>query len=162
MMKMKLMSLGLTLALSAISLNSLAKTTTFKPMNDTLATKACYLAAKEGLSAARSMVKKEHINFNEFKLDVTCNHMSLTKFAKKYQIDRVVETAVTTQPTIKLVAKNNKPESMVCLDALVIGEQQAREKYNIKYEHIICNNSDIKSFVRKYQKQNFIVRNAAE
>lgn len=161
-MKMKLMSLGFTLALGAISLSSVAKTITFKPMNDTLATKACYLAAKEGLSSARAMVKKESVNFNAFKLDVICNDMSLTKFAKKYQAERSVESTVESKSIIKLVAKNNNPASMVCLDALVIGEQQAREKYDIKYERIICNNSEIKSFLRKYQQQNLIVRNSAK
>jgi hypothetical protein len=173
-MKMKLMSLGLTLTLSVISLSGTAKTITFKPMNDTLATKACYIAAEEGLSAARAMVKKESVNFNEFKLVVSCNGISLTKFANKYQdertvdssvertVDSSVESKVENNSTIKLVAKNNNPASMVCLDALVIGEQQAREKYDIKFESIICNNSEIKTFLRKYQQQNLIVRNSVE
>ena len=169
-MKMKLLSLGLTFALSAISLSSTAKTITFKAVDDTLATQACYLAAKEGLSAARALVKKEKVNFNTFKLDVSCNDMSLTKFAKKYQakitaentLESSVKSIVESKPTLTLVAKNNSPASMICIDALVIGEQQAREKYGIKYESIICNNAEIKSFVRKYQTQNFIVRNSAQ
>lgn len=151
----------MTLSISATSLSSMANEVVFKPTNDNIATQACYLAVTEGLSASEALVKAENIDFGIFKVTVSCNGLSLTRFTKKYQ-QPISEELALDDPTITLIAKNNDPESMVCVEALVIGEQQARTKHNVEGESIMCNSKDIKTFVRKYQNQNFIVRNAAE
>lgn len=158
-MKMKMLTISMTLTLAATSLSSIANTVVFKPANDDLATQACYLAATDGLSAAKTLVKANGYNFSVFKSDASCNGISLARFANKYQQPISVSENVVLEPAIKFVPKDNSPESMVCIDALVIGEQKARTKYAVKDTNIICNNKDIKAFVREYKKQNFIVSN---
>ncbi|MFT6270540.1 MAG: hypothetical protein ACJAVV_003379 [Alphaproteobacteria bacterium] len=157
---MKLLTIALTLTLSATSLSSMANKIVFKPVNGNIETQACLLAATQGLKAAKIMVKKERVNFNRFKLAVSCNGLSLTEFANKYQPQIAQEVDPQSKPIITLVAKNN--ESMVCLDALVVGEDKARKQHNVGDDSITCNDQNLKTFLRKYQKENFIVRNSAQ
>lgn len=161
-MKMKLLTIALSVSLTVSSLSSMANNVVFKPTNNNLATQACYLAATQGMSAVKALVKNEHINFGLFKSVVSCNDLSLTKFANKYQPQIVEETKLVLAPTVALIAKNSSVESKVCLDALVIGEQRSRRMHNLEKYNITCNNQDIKTFVRKYKKQNVVVRNSAE
>lgn len=157
---MKILTIALTLTLSATSLSSMANKIVFKPVNNNIETQACVLAATEGLEAAKVMVKKERDNFNRFKLAVSCNGLSLTDFADKYQPQLAQQASLASKPTITLVAKNTT--SMVCLDALLVGEEQARIEHNVGEDSITCNSKNIKTFIRKYQDQNFIVRNSAQ
>lgn len=157
---MKLLTIALTLTLSATSLSSMANKIVFKPVNQKLATQACVLAATEGLNAAKVLVKKERVNFNRFKLAVSCNGLPLTDFADKYQPKIVQESDVASKPSITLVAKDTT--SMVCLDALLVGEEQARIEHNVGNDSITCNSKNLKTFIRHYEKQNFIVRNSAQ
>lgn len=158
-LKMKLSTIVIALSLAATSVSSMANNVVFKPMNNKLETQACSMAASEGLDSVKALVSKERVNFGIFKSTVTCNGVSLVEFAKMYHAQA---PATIKAPTITLVAKNTNTESMVCLDALVIGEQQAIEKHNVGTSNIVCNNQNLKSFVLKYQNQNVIVRNSAE
>jgi hypothetical protein len=157
---MKLLTIAITLSISATSLSSMASNVIFKPTNNTMETQVCYVAATEGLSAAKALLTKEGSSYRRFKAAVTCNGDSLKKFSQNFQPKAVSEVAVENTPSVTLVAKNT--EAMVCLDALVMGEQLARKKHNTGENNIICNHKSIETFVRIYEKQNFVVRNAAQ
>jgi hypothetical protein len=157
---MKLLTIAITLSISAASLSSMASNVVFKPTNQTVETQACYVAATEGLRASRALINKNDIDFDLFSLTVSCNGDSLRTFAKQYQPQTSKKVEVENEPSITLVAKNT--ESMVCIDALVMGEQQARKKHNTGEDGIICNNKNIETFVRQYQNENFLVRNSAQ
>ncbi len=137
----------------------MAKNVVFKPADENVETQICYLAASEGLKSAKSFMRKQSISFGGFTRAVSCNGLSLSRFADKYQKIASGEAKLKTDATIVLVANNS--ESMVCIDALTIGEKQAREKHKAGNSGILCNDKNIKSFMRQYKSQNFVVRNSA-
>lgn len=160
--KMKISTIAITVALTLSSLSSMASNVVFKPINESFATKACHVAATEGMGAAKKLVLAENIDFYAFKSSVKCNNITMTQFANKYAEKTTAESIQVSKPVITLVAKTDTIASQVCLDSLVIGENEARKKYNMLNDTIICNNKQLKTFVRKYKKQNVVVRNNAD
>jgi hypothetical protein len=130
----------------------------FKPVDQDLATQACYLAAKEGLSAARTLVQNNKLSFNEFRIGLSCNGMTISRFASEY---RTEEESKTGQTRIALKAKNSKVESQLCLDAVKMGEKAARAKYDIQ-ESVICNNLELSDFVKTFTKKEATVLSSAD
>lgn len=157
---MKISTFASSLALTVVSLSSAANTVVFKPVNNNLETQACYLAATKGLDAVKELVRGEDQNYIVFKSALSCNGYSLTSFADKYKPE-VITANEATQPTVTLVAKDDTPESKICVDALVLGEQAARQKYDVINTEILCNLQELGSFVRKYSKENVVVRNTS-
>jgi hypothetical protein len=162
---MKKLPIAISLTISLLSLPSAAQNIVFKPMNDDLATKACYAAASKGIDAARSLVKQEQLNFGLFKSSVSCNGYSFTEFVDKYSNakDTNSENSSSTGSvsTVTFRANNDNAASQVCVDALLMGEQKARDKHELTNYSITCNDEQIDRFVRKYKNKNIIVRNDA-
>ena len=159
-MKLRNIKLSTLAALSAITLlsagSSFANTAnvTFKPLNESLETQACLTAATEGLSAARKLVRENDINFGIFNKAVTCNGMKLAAFANTY-----FEQENQDAPKVVAIrAKNTNVESQLCLDAVLMGEEQARQKHDLLGVSVICNNKPLSSFVRSMNRDNVVVK----
>lgn len=129
----------------------------FKPVNQTLETQVCVTAATEGLSAARKLVLENDINFRTYSKSVTCNGESITEFANLYFESESKSSDVIEQRVVAVRAKNNDVESQLCLDALIIGEEQARQKHDLNGVPVMCNNKPLSIFVRNFEKQNVTV-----
>jgi hypothetical protein len=160
---MKLLSSASTLViattLSFASASVMAKNVVLKPTDQKLATEVCIAAADEGLIAARALVRANKLNFSTFKATVSCNGLSLREFAETYG-KKQSETEMTAS-RIKLVPKNENVESQLCLDAVTMGEQAAREKYSIDAP-VICNNRELGDFVRNFSSQTVLVSNTED
>lgn len=158
---MKLLSSVSTLViattLSFASASAMAKNVVLKPIDLNLATEVCIAAADEGMVAARALVRANKLNFSTFKATVSCNGLSLREFAETYGEKETESTA----SRIKLVPKNENVESQLCLDAVTMGEQAAREKYSIDAP-IMCNNRDLGDFVRNFSSQTVLVSNTED
>lgn len=153
-MKTLTLGLALSLSLSTFTHMSEAANVKFKAMDDSFASQVCIVAATDGINSARTLVTKQGHSFKEFAASLTCNGKSLRNFSKSWEADKQTET---TEKQVKLVVKNNNPESQLCLDALVMGEEAARVKYDAKFENIICNDRTLASFLRQYSNQDVIV-----
>lgn len=147
---------ALTMAASCLSIsNKVAATTvTLKPVNETTATQACYAAATGGLESAIALVRKNGYTFRSFKSGLTCNGMSIGNFADKYALTPE-QNQVASVSNVKLVATDNAAQ--VCIDAVLLGEEVAREKYDAKGEPILCNDRPIKQFVRSFKDKKVIL-----
>lgn len=154
---MKLSTVAVALTLTVASVQAMAGSVTFKQANANFETQACYTAATEGYSAARKLVKSNGYDFAEFKATVTCNGESLRSFAKQFANTPSAETK-----SITIVAKNTDIASKACVEAIKIGETQARAKYSLQGETIFCNRKEMSEFVRKYNDNNVVVRDIAE
>lgn len=158
---MKWPTLATSASLIVLSVNALAKDITLQPVAQNLETKACYVAATEGLTAARTLVSEHGVNFNTFSRSLTCNGMRIDRFAVKYRSQASSEIQEFQPTKIALVAKNSNAASQLCLDAIVMGENEARNKHDL-YGPIICNGKDLPRFVNSYQDQEVEIRNSAE
>lgn len=166
---MKTLSKALICSIAATftlaSASSMAKDVVLKPINETLETQACYLAATEGLDSAKAIVRKNRLDFAKFKATVTCNGLSLHDFAYEYGKKETTVVAETEQnktaSRVALVATNTDIASQLCLDAVVMGERAARAKYDVQ-ESVSCNNYDLSTFVRLFDEQEVVIKNIAD
>ncbi len=151
---MKLSTLSITAVLSLACASTFASEVVFKAANNNIATQACVLAATDGMDAAKTLVEANDINFNLFKATVSCNELSLTKFAKTYAKQDIVESNEQSDKTevVKLVAKTQTVESQLCMDAVFMGVDRARAKHNINGS-VICNNQPLSRFVSKFKNK---------
>ena len=147
---MKKLTLAVAATLAVLSSSAFAKNVVLKPVNQNIETQACYVAATEGLAATRTLLFKNNLSYASFARTVTCNDMSLAKFAKTYQ--QQDEAKSDTVKQIALVAKNSNTASQLCLDAVVIGEDAARAKHDI-YGSVLCNRQELSLFVSKFADQ---------
>ncbi|NVK57047.1 MAG: DUF3718 domain-containing protein [Alteromonadaceae bacterium] len=155
---MKLSTLAITFTLALTSAQTFAQKVVFKPAMDNLETKACLTAANDGYFAARKLIRKSGLDFATFSATVSCNGVSLKKFASQY-----VDNTDTAASSFALVAKDGDVATQACLAALSIGETEALAKFNLKGETIFCNSKSMSTFVRRYNTQNVVVReNSAE
>jgi hypothetical protein len=147
---------ALTMAASCLSIsnNVAASKITLKPMNDTTATQACYVAGTSGLESAIALIRENGYAYQSFKSDLTCNGMSIGSFAKKYALTPE-QNQVATVTNVKLVATDNAAQ--ICVDAVLLGEEVAREKYDAKGEPILCNDRPIERFVRSFKDKQIIL-----
>jgi hypothetical protein len=157
---MKLSTTAITLALALSTSSTFASGVVFKPVLENLETQVCLTAATKGLSASKDLIADNKLNYSTYTSTLTCNGSSLSDFAEKYAQQTSIKPEVTV--STMLVAKTLNSASKTCIDALVIGEEKAREKYGIIDEPISCNNQTISSFVSRYSKDNVIVKSFAE
>ncbi|MDC8832002.1 DUF3718 domain-containing protein [Alteromonas gilva] len=155
---MKLSTLAITFTLALTSAQAFAQKVVFKPVSDNLETQACLTAANDGYFAARKLIRKSGLDFVTFSATVSCNGVSLKKFANLY-----ADNSDAVASSFALVAKDQDVATQACLDALSIGETQALAKYNLEGETIFCNSKSMTNFVRRYNAQNVVVKaNSAE
>lgn len=162
-MKITTLALSLSLSLTVMSANAFASKVEFKKGSNDLETQVCYTAAKQGISAAKRLVQANNMNFNTFKTSVMCNGMSVSIFASKYAKARMGDPSVASQ-TVKVVALsalNQSPESQLCLDAVTMGEKQARVKHSMRNARIECNGEDISDFLESFKNMK-VVQSANE
>ena len=146
---------SLTILLSVSTFVSAEANIELRPVNNNLETKACYVAATEGLDAAESFLQANDYSFATINNAVTCNGISIARFADKYAVKtNANEAAVEKQlSTFKLVALDNDA-SQLCVDAVVIGERAAREKHGITNEAVFCNSKTLRNFARSFKNKN--------
>ena len=155
---MKMSTIAIALTLTVASVQAMAQNVTLKPVDDNFETQTCYTAATLGYNAAKKFVRSNGLNFTEFKTAVTCNGLNIKEFAQLY-----ADTPETEVPsTITIVAKDAEIASKACVEAIEIGEAEARAKYNLQGQKIFCNHREMSEFVRKYNADNVVVREIAE
>ncbi len=163
---MKLVLLS-TLMASAFVVNAGVNTSpsstqsmSFKAMDNNLATQYCIVAATDGLDAVKQMAKNDQSSFQELKKTISCNGVSLNSFSEKFaESVRQKNTTENLAPSsIKVLANDNTIESKLCVDALVLGEQAARQKHELPKAPIICNNKSLKDFVEDFKEKELIVQ----
>lgn len=155
---MKLSTLAIALTFTVASVQAVAQNVVLKATNDNLETQACYTAATEGYSAAKRLVRSNGVKFDTFNVAVKCNGVSIKQFAKQFADNKADENATE----LALVAKDSGEASRACVEALEIGEKQARAKYSLEGEVIFCNHREMSEFVRKYDSENIVIRSIAE
>lgn len=138
--------LGLVATLSLGSFGAQASSVQIEASNNELTTQVCYVAASEGLKAAKSLVTSQGFSFRSFMKSVTCNNMSIADFANKYH-GNVVKSQ--SERKIQLVAKNNDLESQVCVEALTYGLEATVKKFRINQDYIYCNGISLPKFVQQ-------------
>lgn len=137
----------LTFSAGNVSANSNPK---LVMQNNNFETKICYVAATQGIDAAKQMVSDKGLSFRRFNKNVTCNNKSISTFARQFaESDSNDEQSAK----ITLVAKNNDIESKICLESLVNGVGLTAKKYKINSDHIRCNGKPLPRFVRESKKQ---------
>jgi len=151
---MKLSTLAVAASLVMVSGSVFSKTVVLKPLDEKLETKVCYVAATDGLANAKKLVADNGMNYASYARSVTCNSLSISEFAKTYSKQEESEDEITK---VALVAKNANIESQLCLDAVVIGEDAARAKYDI-YGSVLCNGRKLSSFVSRFENQDVELR----
>ncbi|MDT0593393.1 DUF3718 domain-containing protein [Glaciecola petra] len=155
---MKIRTIAMLAAMaSASSFCAIAETQEFKfkAVDQNLETQVCLKAATEGLASAKQLVSENDINFSFFNKTVTCNGESLKSFANLYYKSAV---DVNEPKVVAVRAKNANVESQLCLDALIIGEEQARQKHDLQGVEVTCNDKPLSIFVRKFERQNLTVK----
>lgn len=158
---MKIRTILISAALTSLSsFSTIAETqeVRFKAVDQNLETQVCLKAATEGLAAAKTLVSQNDINFSFFNKSVTCNGESIRSFANLYFKSAEEADEVNKPKMVAVKAKNSNVESQLCLDALLIGEEQARQKHDLQGVAVICNNKPLSVFVRNFERQNLTVR----
>lgn len=146
---MKLSTIATTALITLASSYTFANDVVFKATDDSIASQACVAAATGGLRAVKDLVIENNINYNDFRSRVSCNSMSLTRFARTYASQNIVsESEEAKAPEfVRLVAKTQAVESQLCVDAAVMGEQAARAKHNV-LDRVTCNGKVLSRFVK--------------
>lgn len=160
-MKLSTSILALSVILPATTFASVPesqKKIVLKPVNDQVETQACYVAATQGVDAAKSFLQAKDYSFASFNSSVTCNGISIDQFAEKYAVKSKANQEAVEQSLskVKLVAMNNR-ESQLCVDAVLLGEKEARVKHDAINDVIYCNNKTLGSFARSYQDKNIVL-----
>ncbi|MFC3120890.1 DUF3718 domain-containing protein [Agaribacter flavus] len=156
---MKLSTIATVAVLSFASLSASASNVVFKAVDDNFETQACKIAAVDGMDAAKDFIEGNNQNYKRFVFSVFCNGMSITSFAKQYHVESSEDEA---EQVIALVAENSNVESKLCMDAVVLGEDAARQKYGFENETVMCNFKPLKKFVKQYANRDVIVRPSAD
>lgn len=151
---MKFSTFAIAITFSVASLQAVAQNVILKPVDEKFETQVCYLAATEGYAEAKQLIRSRNESVSEFAASVTCNGDRLKAFAHKYANNKITEDAVT----VELVAKDSDIASQACVEAISIGEEDARAKYSLEGEQILCNYKEMSEFVRKYDTENVVVR----
>lgn len=145
---MKTLITTLALATIAFTSNVSATNVQLRPADTSFETKVCYTAATEGLKAAHDLVRNSEENFVRFTEVLSCNGKSLIRTARTFYKNQKTETE--TSPAKVRFVTDERVESQVCLDAVMMGVDAAFEKHGMKDRNIICNDLDIKSFAKKF------------
>ncbi|MBO1256584.1 DUF3718 domain-containing protein [Alteromonas sp. 5E99-2] len=155
---MKLSTLAIAITFTVASVQAVAQNVVLKPTNDDFETQACYTAATEGYSEAKRFIRGNGVNFESFNVAVKCNGVTIKQFARQFADNQIDESAIE----LALVAKDTGDSAKACIEAIEIGETQARAKYSLEGEVILCNHREISEFVRIYDSENIVIRSITE
>ncbi|WP_395340845.1 hypothetical protein PN836_017820 [Ningiella sp. W23] len=129
--------------IASFSFSSVAAPKAFTAADENFETKACVVAASEGMDAVKALVSEKGLVFRNFKQSVTCNNKSLNTFAKMYH-----GKASSNDAPVVVVAKNNNFESRVCVSAVNNGIKHTLAKFRINQNEILCNGKPLNKFVK--------------
>ncbi|WP_371195092.1 hypothetical protein [Glaciecola sp. SC05] len=152
--------LALSVILPATTFASAAQTSNIvlKPVNDNVETQACYIAATNGLDAAKKYIESNDYSFVVFNSALTCNGISIKDFAQKFadKKNALADPLEKSPSNVKLVAVDNNI-SQLCVDAVILGEKEARVKHDVLHEVVYCNSKTLSRFARTFQNKNVIL-----
>jgi len=150
-------AVSITASCFSASLNAQTKDIVLKPKNDKVETHACYVAATQGLDSALSFIASNEPSIMAHEPPIICNGMSIRDFADKYAENTQAQRSDKdkAEKMFKLVAENEA--SQLCVDAVVLGEKEARKKYGALGEPVYCNEKTLKHFVRSFANKNVIL-----
>lgn len=148
---MKFSTLVLSAGLTFVSLNAAALNLKFEKTGSDLETQACFTAATQGIKAAKKLVRAEGVNYIELSSTLLCNGMQIKDFANKYAKLQAKNDAAKTVKVVALSAMDRTIESQLCLDAVTMGEKQARAKYQMRNATIKCNGQEIGQFLKSLE-----------
>lgn len=151
---MKTSTILLASALTIFSSGVFANAVSFTKQADDLETEACYTAATQGLASAKSFLRDSNINYTEFRSSVMCNGMSITQFAKKYF--NSADNDAQSIEVVAISALDQNPESLLCVDAVTMGEKAARAKHGIKLGSVLCNGKEIGRFLKDFENRKVV------
>jgi hypothetical protein len=155
---MKLLIVLTSATLFMFSASAFSKNVTFEKTDDNLETQACYTAATKGLSATRTLVRKNNVDYNNFKHNVLCNGERLTVFAVKYARARAGDPSLQKElvKVVSLSTLDRSVESQLCFDAVMLGEQKAREKHNLRSTKLTCNGKEVSRFLKSFKNKKVV------
>jgi hypothetical protein len=143
------------------SLNAQTKDVVLKPINDKVETHACYIAATKGLETALGFIQSNEPSIMSHEPPIICNGMNIIDFANKYANHALGQEAdiVDDSKMVKLVAVNDEVNdaSKLCVDAVLLGEIEARKKYSALGEPVFCNEKTLRQFVRSFANKNVML-----
>lgn len=162
-------TLAVAVTLSLGAAETQAKDFVLKPVNQKIETQACYVAATEGLSAVKVLLKQHRESYAIFKHAVTCNGLNLADFAIEYNLNseqvrerfELENTKEPKQRQVSFVATNTNVESQLCIDAVTMGENAAREKHAIQAP-IRCNSRRLTDFISTFKNKAVVALNSLE
>ena len=145
----KLLTLASATLLSTQTL-ALSNDVKFVAADTDLATDLCLVAAKDGYFAAKVAVKNSaDISINELPT-VSCNGLSIKRFAKKFATVEV-ESVDINKVNYQFKAIDDSEATQICYVAAQQGIKQAKELAGSNADAIICNGRSLTSFARKYK-----------
>nr|WP_136251792.1 DUF3718 domain-containing protein [Ningiella ruwaisensis] len=139
------------LTLGSIAGSALSNEVVLKPVDQKLETQICYVAATEGVPAARTLMRANDINTSVYSTSIKCNGQSIADFAQRYAPKITAqENPVAKAQTVKLVAVEGG-ESQLCIDAVVMGVNRAKAKHHAENRMVYCNDMALEDFVREFE-----------
>lgn len=156
---MKKLVLGSITLLTLLSSHAFASSSGISMANQNFETKICYVAATEGLAAAKALVSNKGLSFRKFEKSVTCNNKDIASFAQDFVSD---QTQRNSQAKVELVATNNDIESKICLESLTHGIDKTAAKYKINKDYIRCNGKPLPRFVNENKRRGATVASVPE
>lgn len=156
---MKLLTFVAFSAIATTTIPAFANTSAFTMQNENVETQACYTAATQGLDAAKAFLKSNDVNYFVFKETVVCNGMQINEFARKYHRNNAQRAPLEV---VSLNAENQSPESLLCVDAVSMGERKARIKHSMQNVSVRCNGKTITQFLRALKASKIVKKNDKE
>ncbi|WP_371195506.1 hypothetical protein [Glaciecola sp. SC05] len=147
---MKKLILTSAALLTFVATNAHADASAISMANQNFETKICYVAATEGLDAAKQLVSDKGLSFRKFEKNVTCNNKDLSTFAKHFANAQIRGENASQ---VQLVATNNDVESKICLESLTHGIDKTAAKYKINKDYIRCNGKPLPRFVNENKRR---------
>lgn len=149
----KLLLLSATLAFSANTM-ALSNNVKFVQANNSIATNVCYLAATQGVSAAKKQAKRQ-AGFSDVEFNSTiCNDMSIRRFAAKYANAEVTQVEINDKGQVEFVFKavDQSAATQLCKVAAEEGFEAAVAQGGTAAKAVYCNGEKIARFARRYNK----------
>lgn len=136
----KFVFVALVTAVSA-SASASEETLRFVAVDSSPFSSICVVAAEQGVVAARKSAPRE------FKSDILCNGQAIAEFARKFKLS---ETSQPSAAVYKFVVADERPESMLCQQAVASGVASLGLTRR-EMDGIYCNGMRLTSFARAYQ-----------
>ncbi len=148
-MKKVLTSIGLFLVSTAVMAST--ANVKFKPLDQSLESKVCVVAAQNGFHAAKAQLKKTFDNYIEVMSVIECNGQKLRAFAESYQpAKQTVKQVATVKKSILVKPADDTTESKICAAAVNKGLKAVAGQVRYDVKEVICNGVGISRFVNRH------------